>query len=353
MSPPPAVLAAWTGLLPGLDLAQHRLDRPLWLFALLLLPLVSQLRRRRPVSVLVIPAAAAWAAPAAPARRRWPVWLAHLAAALLVFALARPQRIDDRVIVRGEGYDLVLALDLSDSMLSEDAELDGRQVNRLEALKPVLAAFIEGRPADRIGFVAFAGRAYTLAPLTHDHAWLGRQIGRLRIGLIEGGTAIGDGLGLSVDRLKRARTDPDAPRAGAFVILLTDGANSHGQLAPEQAAALAKAAGIPVYTIGVGSGQPAPFPVFDENTGRRIRTVTRAFATDEPSLRAIARETGGAFYRADDPTATREAFAAIDRAQKTTFDQSNFIVATELYAWPAGAAAALLFFAAFPLLRRR
>ncbi len=349
---PPAVLAVWSGPL-GLDLANHRLEQPLWLLALLLPPLVALLRRRRPVSVLVIPSAAAWAAPAAPSIRRWPVWFAHLAAVLLVFALARPQRIDDRVIVRGEGYDLVLALDLSTSMYSEDAELDGRQVNRLEALKPVLAAFIERRPADRIGFVAFAGRAYTLAPLTHDHAWLGRQIARLRIGLIEDGTAIGDGLGLSVDRLQRARKDPDAPRAGAFVILLTDGANNNGQLAPEQAAALAKTARIPVYTIGVGSGQPAPFPVFDETTGRRVRTVLRAFATDEPSLRAIARETGGAFYRADDPTATREAFAAIDRAQKTTFDQTNHIVATELYAWPASFAAGLLLLAALPLLRRR
>jgi Ca-activated chloride channel family protein len=346
---PPAALAA---LLPGLDPASHRLDQPLWLFALLLLPLVALLRRRRPVAVLVIPSAAAWAAPRPPAVRRWPVWLAHLASALLILALARPQRIDDRVIVRGEGYDLVLALDLSTSMYSEDAELDGRQVNRLEALKPVLSAFIERRPADRIGFVAFSGRAYTLAPLTHDHTWLGRQISRLRIGLIEDGTAIGDAIGLSVDRLQRARKDPDAPRAGAFVILLTDGANNNGQISPEQSMAVAKAAGIPVYTVSVGTGQPAPYPRFDES-GRRVGTKMAAFATDEPLLRAIARETGGSFHRADDPSATREAFAAIDRAQKTTFDQTNHIIATELYAWPASFAAALLLLAALPLLRRR
>jgi Ca-activated chloride channel family protein len=352
MSPPAAVLAFLADLPLGLDPAKHRFDQPLWLLALLLLPLVALLRRRRPVSVLVIPSAAAWASPRPPAVRRWPVWLAHLASALLVLALARPQRIDDRVIIRGEGYDLVLALDLSTSMYSEDAELDGRPVNRLEALKPVLSAFIERRPADRIGFVAFSGRAYTLAPLTHDHAWLGRQIARLRIGLIEDGTAIGDGLGLSVDRLKRARTDPDAPRAGAFVILLTDGANNAGQLAPDQAVALAKSAGIPVYTVSVGSGGPAPYPRFDES-GRRIGTMMRAFATDEPLLRAVARETGGSFHRADDPSATREAFASIDRAQKTTFDQTNHIVATELYPWPASFAAGLLFLAALPLLRRR
>ncbi|MEO0055037.1 MAG: hypothetical protein RLZZ50_984, partial [Verrucomicrobiota bacterium] len=273
----------------------YRLAAPLWLFALLLVPLAIWLRRRRSVSVLLIPNAAAWAAPRAPAVRRWPVGLAWCAAAFLVLALARPQRIDDTRVVRGEGYDLVVAIDLSTSMYAEDSVVGGNRVNRLEALKPVLEAFIRRRPGDRIGFVAFAGRAYTLAPLTHDHDWLARQVARLRIGLIEDGTALGDGLGLALSRLQRARSEADAPRAGAFVVLMTDGANNRGQLAPAQAAALAKARGVPVFTIGVGRDGLVPFPAFDEQ-GRRVGMTRRMSDLDPAALRQIATETGGRFF---------------------------------------------------------
>ncbi len=343
-------LGIWLLGLWDFRLGQHQLAEPLWLLALLLLPLAAWLRRRRSVSVLLIPSAAAWAAPRPPASTRLPVVLAVLAAVLLTLALARPQRIDDIRVVRGEGYDLVLVLDLSSSMYSEDAIVDGRRVNRLEGLKPVLEAFIRRRPDDRIGFVAFAGRAYTLAPLTHDHAWLARQIARLRIGLIEDGTAIGDGIGLSLERLTRARAT-EASRAGAFIILLTDGSNTAGQLTPPQAVALAQNAKIPVYTIGVGTNQPAPFPRFDDS-GRRIGTGMARFATDEPTLRSIATETGGLFFRADDPAAANAAFAAIDQAQKVEFDQTTRVTATELYPWPASFAAVLLALAAPALLRR-
>lgn len=335
-----------------LPLGDFTLAQPFWLLALLLLPATALLRRRRSVSVLLIPGAAAWAAPRTPSARRWPLWCAHLAAALLIVALARPQRIDDRSIIRGEGYDLILALDLSTSMYAEDSEIDGRRVNRLEALKPILEAFIRQRPSDRIGFVAFTGRAYTLAPLTHDHAWLAKQIARLRIGLIEDGTAIGDGLGLALDRLKRARSDADAPRAGSFVILLTDGANNRGVLAPEQAAALAKSHGVTVHTVGVGRDGLVPFPIFDEE-GRRVDMTRRMSDLDTSALRELARVTGGRFFRADDPATAREAFATIDRAQKVSFDQTTRILATEFFAWPASAGALLLLIAFPALLRRR
>ncbi len=331
---------------------QYRLAAPLWLLALLLLPLASWLRRRRPVSVLLIPHAAAWAAPRAPAVRRWPVRLGYAAAGLAILALARPQRIDDTRVVRGEGYDLVVAIDLSTSMYAEDSVVDGRRVNRLEALKPVLEAFIRRRPADRIGFVAFAGRAYTLAPLTHDHDWLARQVARLRIGLIEDGTALGDGLGLALARLQRARSEADAPRAGAFVVLMTDGANNRGQLAPAQAAALAKARGVPVFTIGVGRDGLVPFPAFDEQ-GRRVGMTRRMSDLDPAALRQIATETGGLYFRAEDPDAANAAFAEIDRAQKITFDQTTQVLATELYAWPAALAALLLALATPPPVPRR
>lgn len=332
----------------------YQLAAPAWLLALLLLPFLAWLRLRRPVSVSLIPSAAAWAAPRPPASRRWPLWCAGLAFVLLVVALARPQRIDDRSIIRGEGYDLVLALDLSTSMYAEDSQINGRRVNRLEALKPILEAFIRQRPSDRIGFVAFAGRAYTLAPLTHDHEWLARQIARLRIGLVEDGTAIGDGVGLALTRLARAhsRADSEAPRAGSFVILLTDGANNRGQLTPPQAAALAQAQGVPVYTIGVGRDGLVPFPVFDDS-GRRIGTRNMPSDLDTTALRDLAQATGGKFFRADDPAAANAAFAAIDSAQKITFDQTTRILATELFAWPAGASGLLLLGALPVLLRRR
>ena len=338
----------------NLRLDNHQFAQPLWLLALFLLPALAALRRRRPVSVLLIPAAAAWAAPRPFAVSRWPVWLAVAAFVLLVLALARPQRIDDRSVIRGEGYDLVLALDLSTSMYAEDSLIDGRPVNRLEALKPILEAFILRRPADRIGFVAFAGRAYTLAPLTHDHDWLAKQIARLRIGLIEDGTAIGDGLGLALSRLARARNEQgEGKRAGSFVILLTDGANNRGKLQPAQAATLAKSQDVPVYTIGVGQDGLVSFPVFDEQGRPTSRRQMARSDLDTGALRELATATGGRFFRADDPAAATEAFAAIDRAQKISFDQTTRILATELYPWPATAAALLLLAATPALLRRR
>jgi Ca-activated chloride channel family protein len=329
----------------------HRLAAPLWLAALFLLPLVAWLRARRPLPVLLIPHAAAWAAPRSASGRRWPARLAYASSLLLVLALARPQRVDDTRVIRGEGYDIVIAIDLSTSMFAEDNVLDGRRINRLDALKPVLEAFIRSRPSDRIGFVAFAGRAYTLAPLTHDHAWLARQVARLRIGLIEDGTALGDGLALSLARLQRSRSETEA-RAGAFVVLMTDGKNNRGQIPPEQAAALAKSRQVPVFTIGVGRDGIVPFPVFDDQ-GRRIGTTRATSDLDPAALRQIAAETGGRYFRAEDPDAANSAFAEIDRAKKISFDQTTRILATEFYAWPASASALLLLLAALPLLSPR
>ncbi len=339
--------------LSPLSLGQYQLAAPLWLLGPLLLLPVWLLRRRLPVSVLVIPAAAAWSSGRSLSARRWPWLLAAFALVLVAISLARPQRIDDRRVIRGEGYDLVLALDLSTSMLAEDGIRDGRQVNRLEALTPVIEAFIRQRPADRIGLIVFSGRAYTLAPLTHDHAWLGRQLARLRIGLIEDGTAIGDGLGLALTRLTQAIRDTpsDAPRAGAFAILLTDGANNRGQLTPVQATSIAKAKKIPVYTIGVGRDGIVPYPTFNE-TGQRIGTGRMMSDLDESELRRIASDTGGLYFRADDPDATENAFRAIDRTQKVTYDARSQLLTTELYFWPASLACVCLFLATLPRLRR-
>ena len=149
---------------------------PLWLLGLVALPMIAWLRTRRKLPVRIVPFAAAWHRPSAVNASRLPVSLAMLGLILILVALARPQRVEDRREVRQQGYDLILAIDLSGSMLAEDYEKAGRRINRLQAIKPVITAFINERPGDRIGIVVFSGRAYTLAPLTFDHPWLEKQV---------------------------------------------------------------------------------------------------------------------------------------------------------------------------------
>ncbi len=313
------------------DLVFHS---PWWLLALVLLPAVVWLRGRRSVPVLLVPFAAAWHRPSLASPSRWPTGLALLGLVLVIVALARPQRVEDKREVRTEGYDIMLAIDLSGSMLAEDYENGDGRINRLQAIKPVIQAFITQRPSDRIGIVVFSGRAYTLAPLTFDHDWLGRQVERLKIGLIEDGTAIGDGLGLALTRLEQAARDQAGLRQGAFAVLLTDGASNSGKLAPMQSAAVAKSRGIPVYTIGAGRDGLVPFPVFDE-AGNTIGYRRVASDLDQSTLIEIANLTGGSAYRADDAKAIASAFEAIDRAQKIEFQAKSFLLTSELFAWLA------------------
>jgi len=307
---------------------------PVWLVALLVLPAVFWLRGRRSVPVLLVPFAAAWHRPSLTAPARWPVVLAFLGLALLIGALARPQRVEDKREVRSEGYDIMLAIDLSTSMRAEDFEKDGERINRLQAIKPVIQAFIERRPADRIGIVLFSGRAYTMAPLTFDHTWLSRQLSRVRIGMIEDGTAIGDGIGVALTRLEQAKRESGGKRKGAFVVLMTDGANNRGALQPQQAAELAKSRGIPVYTIGSGKDGYVPVPVYDDNN-RKMGYRRMLSDLDEASLRQIAELTGGKFFRASDTDTIEAAFKTIDRAQKIEFQAKSYLITTELFGWLA------------------
>jgi len=327
---------------------------PLWLLALLALPVVVWLRGRRSVPVLLVPFAAAWHRPSLAAPGRWPAALVLTGLALLVVALARPQRVEDRREVRSEGYDIVLAIDLSTSMRAEDFEKDGERINRLQAIKPVIQAFIERRPTDRIGIVLFSGRAYTMAPLTFDHDWLARQLARVRIGMIEDGTAIGDGLGVALTRLEQARRDAAGRRIGAFVVLMTDGANNRGALQPLQAAEIAKSRGVPIYTIGSGKEGYVPVPIYDDQ-GRKVTYRRMLSDLDEGTLREIANQTGGKFFRAADTGTIEAAFRAIDRAQKIEFQAKSYLVTTELFAWAAWPGLGLLALgaaAARPLFRR-
>ena len=310
------------------------LHSPLWLLALLLLPAVLWLRGRRAVPVLLVPFAAAWHRPSLTSVSRWPAGLALLGLILLIVALARPQRVEDKREVHTQGYDIMLSIDLSGSMLAEDYEKDGDPINRLQAIKPVIQAFIDRRPNDRIGIVVFSGRAYTLAPLTFDHDWLSRQVARLKIGLIEDGTAIGDGLGIALTRLNQAAREEGTQRKGAFVVLLTDGANNRGTLSPDQAMQIAKNRAIPVYTMGAGRDGLVPFPVFDQN-GNRLGTRRMPSDLDQNTLITIAQTTGGHYYRVDDTKAIESAFSAIDRTQKIEFQSKSYLLTTELFTWVA------------------
>ncbi|MDD3179731.1 MAG: VWA domain-containing protein [Opitutaceae bacterium] len=324
---------------------------PWWLLALLLLPALVWLRGRRGAPVLIVPFAAAWHRPSLIPQSRWPASLAGLGLILLTVALARPQFIEDRREVHQQGYDIMLVVDLSGSMLAEDYERGGLRINRLQAIKPVIQAFISRRTSDRIGMVLFAEQAYTLAPLTFDHDWLARQIERLRIGVVgPNATSIGDGLGVALTRLEQAGREEGNRRKGAFIVLLTDGANNRGILSPEQAAEIARARGIPVYTIGAGRDGIVPMPVNDERTGRLLGYRQMLSDLDEDSLREIAGTTGGRFYRAMDSGTIDAAFAAIDKAQKIEFEAKSYLVTTELFAWLATPGAVLLFLGALVAL---
>lgn len=307
---------------------------PLWFLALAVLPLLVWLRGRRSVPVLLVPFAAAWHRPSLASFSRWPVGLALTGLALLIVALARPQRVEDKREVHSQGYDIMLAIDLSTSMLSEDFERDGERINRLQAIKPVIQAFIEQRPSDRIGIVLFSGKAYTMAPLTFDHNWLARQLERMKIGMIEDGTAIGDGLGVALTRLEQAKRESGGKRQGAFVVLLTDGSNNRGSLEPAQAAELAKSRSIPVYAIGAGQVGYVHFPIFDQS-GRKVGYRRIPSDLDEEALRNIADTTGGHFYRSTETKTIESAFKAIDKAQKIEFQAKSYLITTELFMWVA------------------
>ena len=328
-----------------MTLTDYQFHDPLWLLALLLIPLAMWVRGRRGAPVFIVPYAAAWHKPSLLPTSRWPAVFAGAGLALLIIALARPQIVEDKREVKQQGYDLMLSIDLSGSMLAEDYERDGERINRLQAIKPVISAFINRRSSDRIGIVLFSGRSYTLAPLTFDHEWLARQIERLKIGLIEDGTAIGDGLGVALTRLEQAGREVGNQRKGAFVVLLTDGANNRGVLTPEQATAIAKNRGVPVYTVGAGRDGLVPMPVFDDN-GQKIGYRRAISDLDENALHVISDETGGKFFRAADSDTIEKAFAAIDKAQKIEFTAKSYLLTTELFLYFAAPGGALLFLGA-------
>ena len=247
------------------------------------------------------------------------------ALALMIVALARPQVNHVSSSVKASGVDIMLALDVSGSMASLDLTLDGKPADRLSVVKSVVAKFIDQRPNDRIGMIAFAGVPFLVSPLTLEHDWLQRNLSRVELGTIEDGTAIGSALTSAVNRLRTS----DA--RSKLVVLLTDGQNNSGKVQPALAAEAAAALGIKVYTIGVGVTGTAPMPVTDDHGHRHI--VMTDADVDEKTLSMIADKTGGAFFRATDTQSLNEIYARIDSLEKTTREVSRYERHDEKFAW--------------------
>jgi Ca-activated chloride channel family protein len=281
----------------------------------------SRRRRRR---ALVLPALAT----AGDLPRTWrerlraaPEILRALVFVLGVVALARPQQLEAGRPVTTSGVDIVLALDASGSMKAEDFQ----PRNRLEVAKQAAIEFVGNRPSDRIGLVSFAGQAVTQAPLTLDHDAVEGAIERVQIGALAEGTAIGTALATSVNRLR-----PSDARS-RVVILLTDGVNNAGQIDPLTAAETARALGVRVYTIGVGTTGEAPYLLEDPRFGRRyVRVVVRI---DEDVLRDISGRTGGRYYRATDPQALAAVYREIDRLERSPLSGRRPVVRLDRYLW--------------------
>jgi Ca-activated chloride channel homolog len=244
-----------------------------------------------------------------------------VAITLLIFVLARPQLTDKFQDVSTEGIDIILTLDISGSMLARDFKPD-----RLEASKDVATEFISGRPYDRIGLVVFSGESFTQCPLTSDHAVLINLMRDVQSGMIEDGTAIGMGLATAVNRIK------DSEAKSKVIILLTDGVNNRGEIAPATAAGIAKTYGIRVYTIGVGTQGMAPYPV---QTPYGIQYQNMPVEIDEAILKEIAQNTGGKYFRATDNNKLVLVYKEIDKLEKSKIDVKLFSRKEEKYLLPA------------------
>jgi Ca-activated chloride channel family protein len=253
-----------------------------------------------------------------------PFILRILALALLIMVLARPQTTNSWQNSEIEGIDIMLAIDVSTSMLAEDLK-----PNRLEAAKQVAAEFINGRPNDNIGITLFAGESFTQCPLTVDHSVLLNLIKDVNCGLIEDGTAVGMGIANAVSRLK------DSKAKSKVVIMLTDGTNNRGEISPLTAAEIAKSFGIRVYTIGVGTNGMAPYPYQVAGT---VQYVNLPVEIDEKTLSEIASTTQGNYFRATSNSKLEEVYQEIDKLEKTKLNVRQFSKRDEKYEWFALAA---------------
>jgi Ca-activated chloride channel family protein len=313
----------------NIDFAQ-----PWMLWLLLLLPLpgcwyfAKQSRRQGSImisSILKVRSISSWKN----TFRHLPFIFRLLCMTCIIVALARPQTRNDEELVNGEGVDIVLCIDVSGSMMAQDFT-----PNRMEAAKEVAANFAANRPTDRIGLVIFSGESFTLCPLTTDQNVLNAQISNIQSGLLEDGTAIGSGLATSVDRLRSSKSK------SKVVILLTDGENNGGQIPPLTAKELAKATGVKVYTIGVGTEGFAQTPM--QTQSGAVVMQREKVNIDEKLLTQIANETGGKYFRAKDNESLKNIYGEIDKLEKSKIEVTALKRYSEKFFPFAIAAVALL-----------
>lgn len=312
----------------------------IWPFAFLLLPLPLLLRLLWPPlqheqAALTVPSVASFRASdvgaamlqghgfAWRALLLWAIWIA------LLLAAARPQWTGEPVTLPTSGRDLMLAVDISGSMGTEDMQLGGQLVNRLTVVKNVVSQFIEAREGDRVGLILFGTNAYLQAPLTFDLPTVNRLLTEAPVGIAGGKTAIGDAIGLAVKRLRLR------PAGEKVLVLLTDGANNVGEVAPTKAAELAAREAIRIHTIGVGADEmrlPSIFGAFGS------RVVNPSAELDEDTLRAIADATGGRYFRAQNTQTLVEVYEIIDALEPIEQEAETYRPIATLYYWPLGAA---------------
>jgi len=273
--------------------------------------------------------------------RRWRQLLCLLAWLLLVLAASRPQWLGESVAISVSGRDLMMAVDLSDSMRTADFLIEGEQVNRLQATKRVASKFIERRRGDRLGLILFGTQAYLQAPLTFDSKTVNRLLRESAIGLAGERTAIGDAIGLAIKRLD---LESDNSRV---LILMTDGANTAGEVTPIKAAQLAASRGLKIYTIGIGADEQI------ETTWFGLRRRNPSAQLDEKTLRAIAQVSGGSYFRARNSEQLEKIYSQLDELEPMPRDWQNLRAINALFVWPLAAALLLVAMLLAPQLWRR
>ncbi|HET9418954.1 MAG TPA: VWA domain-containing protein [Chthoniobacterales bacterium] len=301
--------------------------RPWLLLLLLAIPLLAYLLGKRgPAAALTFSSTASLRAIGKQSAARAGKFLRALVFAALAFfvvALARPQLGKTLTEIEASGIDIMLVLDVSGSMLIKDFTIGGEEATRVDAIREVTRKFIEGRPNDRIGIIAFGGRPYVVSPMTLDHDWLLQNLDRVRIGLVEDGTAIGSAMAVAANRLN------DKHSKSRVIVLLTDGENNAGKISPETAAEAIKALHLHFYAIGAGINGIAPVPVFTArgpltDTDGNILYENQPVRFNEAGLRQVANIADGKFFRATDTKSLQRIYDDIDKLEKTTVNVKKY-----------------------------
>ncbi|WP_299975172.1 VWA domain-containing protein [uncultured Pseudoteredinibacter sp.] len=312
----------------------------LWPILLLLLPLPLLFRKilsskQDSSAALKVPFYQQLAQPQAhQAQAKWHLLLLWLIWLCLLLACARPVWIGEPIEMPSSGRDLLMAVDISGSMKTPDMEVEGEQVPRLWAVKAVVGEFVERRKHDRLGLVLFGSRAYLQAPLTFDRATVKQLLDEAQLGFAGEKTAIGDAIGLAIKRLR------ERPADSRVLILLTDGANTAGEVAPLKAAELAKQTQVKIYTIGIGADQMTIPGVFGSSFGSR--TVNPSADLDEDSLQKIAQMTGGQYFRARNPQELQKIYHLLDQLEPIEQAEETYRPQKSFTHWPLGIALLLI-----------